>query len=77
MAEEKNGKSGNWKEVLGWIAAIIVVLIFFMGRKRRTVNRLIETFQKSPITGVLILVVAIVLTIGITVLRRKLQNRKK
>ncbi len=77
MAEEKNGKSGNWKEVLGWIAAIIVVLIFFMGRKRRTVNRLIETFQESPITGVLILVVAIVLTIGITVLRRKLQNRKK
>lgn len=77
MAEEKNGKNGNWKEVLGWITAMIVVLIFFLGRKRRTVNRLIETLQESPMTGILILVVAIVLTIGITVLRRKLQTRKK
>lgn len=77
MAESKSKKSGMWKEVLGWIGAFVVVFLFYAVRNRRTVHNFVTICQENPLKAILILVVAVALAIGITVLRNVLQNRKK
>ena len=67
----------KWKGILGSIAAFAVVLLFYAVRKRRTVNNLVETFQESPATAILILVIAIAAAVGITLLRNFIRSRKK
>ncbi len=74
---ENNEKGGKWKEVLGWIVAILVVFLIFARRKQRTVNRFLDVFHESPVTAIVILVIAVAAAVGITLLRNYIRNHKK
>lgn len=77
MSENDSGKGGKLGEILGWIFAFVVVFLLYAWRRQRTVRNLLGVFQESPVKAILILVIAIALAIGITVIRNYFRNRKK
>ncbi|WP_455125232.1 hypothetical protein [Ruminococcus sp.] len=77
MSENGSGKGGKLGKILGWILAFVVVFLLYAWRRQRTVRNLLGVFQESPVKAILILVIAIALAIGITVIRNYFRNRKK
>lgn len=77
MSENGSEKGGKLGKILGWILAFVVVFLLYAWRRQRTVRNLLGVFQESPVKAILILVIAIALAIGITVIRNYFRNRKK
>lgn len=74
---EGNGSGGNWKSALTSVGAVIVVLLIFIVTKRRTVHNFLEVFRDNPVTAILILVIAVIVAVGITLLRNFIRNNRK
>lgn len=76
MPEHQN-KGGKLGEILGWIAAFVVVFLLYAWRRQRTVRNFIGVFQESPVKAIVILIIAIAAAVAITFIRNYFQNRKK
>ena len=64
MAEPKN--TGKGKETIGGIVIAVILFLLIAWRRQRTVRN----FQESPVTAIVLLLIAVAVVAGIALFRK-------
>lgn len=68
MAEPKN--AGTGKGTIGGIVIAVILFLLIAWRRQRTVRNFFYLFQESPVTAIVLLLIAIAVVAGIAIFRK-------
>lgn len=68
MAEPKN--AGTGKGTIGGIVIAVVIFLLIAWRRQRTVRNFFHLFQESPVTAIVLLLIAVAVVAGIALFRK-------
>ena len=72
MAEPKN--TGKGKETIGGIVIAVILFLLIAWRRQRTVRNFFHLFQESPVTAIVLLLIAVSVVAGIALFRKYRKN---
>lgn len=68
MEEPKN--AGTGKGTIGGIVIAVIIFLLIAWRRQRTVRNFFHLFQESPVTAIVLLLIAVAVVAGIAIFRK-------